>query len=325
MDRGNFEPKKDVQEYLQYNFHIKIFEELTENRDYQNLFDPLEFFNLLSEQIYIVKKNSQRPLDVVFHLKGLDLDKHQLHYLLKKLMGSFNHKSFPFHLQTYKKNEDDKIALRFIRKEYKKLDDELFQQAEPEKQATEETNALSSDELKFHEVRQHVDRLESTEERINYLNSVKTSYMQDNWQNYHPDYPLNNRFLYNCDLEIKKHQDLMDAKRRSPDIRSDILFNHLTNSQVVLVFYYFFKYCGLELRKNIDISTMAKFIHLLSGKDYTGVDNSDYYKKLKNNVPNFKSDKQLKNDLLIIKPFFQQTELKEIVKMIDNEIEMCKQ
>lgn len=321
MDRGNYQPKDDAQEYLHYKFYVKVYEELTEDKNYQKLFDPLEFFNLLHEQQAIVINNCSKPIEVTNHLMNLPLDKNQLHFLLKRLLRLFNSKEF---YSSRNVSSEAKICLHFIRKEYKKLDNALFKQAEPEKQPMEETNTLSSDELKFQEVRQHIDRLESTEERINYLNHVKTSYMQDNWQNYHPDYPLNNRFLYNCALEIKKHQDLLDAKRRSPDIRSGILTGHLTNSQVVLVFYYFFKYCGLELRKNIDVSTMAKFIHLLTGKDYKGVNSSDYYKKLKNNVPNFKSDKDLKSDLLIIKPLFLQTELKEIVKMIDNEIEMCK-
>jgi len=96
-----------------------------------------------------------------------------------------------------------------------------------------------------------------------------------------------------------------------------------SNSQQVLIFYYFFKHSGLEPRKNIDIAPIAKFIHLITGKDFNSVNNSDFYKKLKT-IPNFKSDKDLIKDLEIIKPLFAKVQLPEIVKMIENEIDLAR-
>ena len=96
-----------------------------------------------------------------------------------------------------------------------------------------------------------------------------------------------------------------------------------TNSQLVLIFYYFFKQNGLEPRVNIDISPIAKFIHLITGKEFKAVTSSDFYKKLQT-VPNFKTDKELINDLEAIKPLFKMVQLNEVVKMIENEIDLAR-
>nr|WKN35059.1 hypothetical protein K4G66_22025 [Tunicatimonas sp. TK19036] len=96
-----------------------------------------------------------------------------------------------------------------------------------------------------------------------------------------------------------------------------------TNSQIVLVFYYFFKYAGIEPRRDMDIAPMAKFIHLITDKELTSVANSDYYKKLQR-APNFKTDKQLIKDCEIISPYFSKVGLNEIVKMIENEIDLAR-
>lgn len=98
--------------------------------------------------------------------------------------------------------------------------------------------------------------------------------------------------------------------------------NEYTNSQLVLIFYYFFKYLGIEPRKDVDIAPIAKFLHLITGKKFSNTQNSDTYKKLLK-VPNHITDKNLKTDLIHIKKLFQKVELNEIVKMIDNEIYQC--
>lgn len=96
-----------------------------------------------------------------------------------------------------------------------------------------------------------------------------------------------------------------------------------SNSQLVLIFYYFFKYSGIEPRVNTDIAPIAKFLHLITGKEFSNIQSSDFYKKL-SKAPNHVSDKSLIDDLNHIKPLFQKVELNEIVKMIDNEIDQCR-
>jgi len=96
-----------------------------------------------------------------------------------------------------------------------------------------------------------------------------------------------------------------------------------SNSQLVLIFYYFFKYSGIKPRVNTDIAPIAKFLHLITGKEFSNTQNSDFYKKL-SKAPNHVCDKSLIDDLNHIKPLFQKVELNEIIKMIDNEIDQCR-
>lgn len=114
----------------------------------------------------------------------------------------------------------------------------------------------------------------------------------------------------------------IDCKSLAKEKSSDL--NHgYSNSQLVLIFYYFFKQSGLEPRISIDIAPIAKFLHLVTGKDFKAITHSDIYKKLQK-APNVKSDKAIISDLESIKPLFQKVQLNEIVKMIDNEIEMAR-
>jgi len=64
----------------------------------------------------------------------------------------------------------------------------------------------------------------------------------------------------------------------APSEKPAPVLGQLSNSQRVLVFYYFFKNCRLEGGIDIDKSQIARFIHLISGIDYTKVANSDIYK-----------------------------------------------
>jgi len=91
------------------------------------------------------------------------------------------------------------------------------------------------------------------------------------------------------------------------------------NSQTVLIFYYFFKAIGINIRNNIDFAPVAKFMHLITGKEFKATTSSDFYNKLRQ-APNFKTNKELIRDLEDIKPLFEKVQLKEAVKAIDEEI-----
>jgi hypothetical protein len=93
----------------------------------------------------------------------------------------------------------------------------------------------------------------------------------------------------------------------------------LTETQWVLVYYYFFKYLGIEVRKNIDISLLARFIHLATGTKFTTIQKSEINKKLAK-VPNINTNKQLVKDLIAVKSVFLEFGAKEMVQLIDNEI-----
>lgn len=123
------------------------------------------------------------------------------------------------------------------------------------------------------------------------------------------------------EADEKKQEKLI--KEIAPTQSEQSVFNGLTNSQIVLLFYYFFRNNGLEPRTNIDIAPIAKFIHLITGKDFKGTTSSDIYKKLQT-VPNFKSDKSLVQDLEMIKSRFEKVQLNDLVKLVDREIDIAR-
>ena len=115
----------------------------------------------------------------------------------------------------------------------------------------------------------------------------------------------------------------LNVDKENIDQNSIIQQQGYTNSQLTLIFYYFFKGNGMEVRKDINIAPVAKFMHLITGKEFTATTNSEFYKKLQK-APNFKSDKELIKDLEVIKPLFEGVQLNDIVKLIDDEIAIAK-
>lgn len=123
------------------------------------------------------------------------------------------------------------------------------------------------------------------------------------------------------ELSRSEYEQKFEAHTTTPKAKPRL--GEYSNSQLVLIFYYFFKYSGIEPRVNTDIAPIAKFLHLITGKEFSNTQSSDFYKKL-SKAPNHVSDKSLIDDLNHIKPLFQKVELNEIVKMIDNEIDQCR-
>jgi hypothetical protein len=82
--------------YPRIEDNIYLYRELTESKDFKGLFDPLDFFNLLYEQLkYCLDRVNIDTQLVIDHLEGLNLVKrklhfflYSLHYLIKGLNGS---------------------------------------------------------------------------------------------------------------------------------------------------------------------------------------------------------------------------------------------
>lgn len=98
----------------------------------------------------------------------------------------------------------------------------------------------------------------------------------------------------------------------------------LTNSQQVLAVYYVLDSWGVRPRINANISDIARFMHLITGRAYTCVDNSVFYKKLKR-APNFKKDQGLIKDLEVIKKSLLAVELKEVSLKVGTELRVAHQ
>jgi hypothetical protein len=76
---------------------------------------------------------------------------------------------------------------------------------------------------------------------------------------------------------------------------------------------------GLRPRDTLSIADAARFMHFVTAKTYTNLNNSDFYKKLKH-APNFKADRELIKDLEVIRSLFLQLGLKPASLLIDQEL-----
>jgi len=173
---------------------------------------------------------------------------------------------------------------------------------------------MFQEKFNWEETLNYVNSLDDNHAKIKYLLEQKTKHQQEN------DWDLSN-FERNCQFEIDKLKEFIALEKESPYTEKKA--KQHSNSQMVLIFYYFFKQCGIEPRLDVDIAPIAKFIHLITNKEFTKTQNSDFYKKLQR-APNFKSDKGLINDLESIKPLFEKVQLNEVVKLIEQEINVAR-
>lgn len=121
-------------------------------------------------------------------------------------------------------------------------------------------------------------------------------------------------FLYLSDDKGKENITLNDTSSDEPN-------NEITKARQLLAIYYFLKASlGIEARDSNSVSGVARFIHLLTGTKYTTIQNSDIYKKYRQ-MPNYKSESKLIEDLKYIRPYFNELGLQSGVDMIDNEIQ----
>ncbi|HEY4786313.1 MAG TPA: hypothetical protein VIH57_09690 [Bacteroidales bacterium] len=84
-----------------------------------------------------------------------------------------------------------------------------------------------------------------------------------------------------------------------------------TTGRHVLAMHYLFKYCHV---KDADEIEKARFIHFLTGRNLNNI-----YKKVRNPLDG--SDKHINEDLKYVRGYFEKLGMKEIVKMINNEID----
>ncbi len=270
MKEVNFTPEKDISEYLNNEFNLGIYYQLTQNEKLKGLFEPLEFFNLFYEQIAILLANQDKPTAFVNHLLGLGLKKKKLGVLLDYIQGYI----YENYIKIYTGNLENKqlyICSEIIRIEQEKLKEELSAENHTETK-TKEGNNFESNEVKN---------------------------------------------------ETKEQEEKLEPQENQTTLKANNVLSQFSNSQLVLIFYYFFESLGIKIRKDTDIAPIAKFMHLVLGKDFTYIQNSDFYQKLCK-APNYLSDKNLMRELNIIKNLFEKVELSEAVKLIDSEIERCK-
>ena len=113
------------------------------------------------------------------------------------------------------------------------------------------------------------------------------------------------------------HQQLLPLNGKKEDESE----KEYTKARQLLAIYYMLKTQGIEHRENNSVSGIARLAHLLTGTNFTKIQNSDIYKKYLL-MPNYKTGEALLKDLHYIRPFFEEGVF-EAVKLIDAEINRC--
>jgi hypothetical protein len=275
MIKVNFTPKTDIEEYLNNDFNLEIFEDLTENEDWQGTFEPLEFLNLLYEQFEIVNANKEKPLSVVKHLFGLKMEQTKLYYLLYYLKRHiYKHSGSEYE----PKDKQLSICRGFIEKEYDKMEAELYPKAEPEPQPEKENK------YDFQKVKQHIETLATVKDKILYLTEMKTDFLQND---YGWSISLEASFDKKCELEIKKLNEVLklEAHTTTPKTKAIFKLSDKKGAKIDLIrvlnaFY------ELRLINKTDgqIPTKKEFMETMG--EYLGVDLSKYHSNLSQALQN---------------------------------------
>jgi hypothetical protein len=274
MIKVNFTPKTDIEEYLNNDFNLEIFEDLTENEDWQGTFKPLEFLNLLYEQFEIVNTNKEKPLSVVKHLFGLKLEQTKLYYLLYYLKRYiYKHSGSEYE----PKDKQLSICRGFIEKEYDKLEAELYPKTEPEKE----------NKYDFQKVKQHIETLTTVKDKIKYLIEIKTDYKQNtnDWDVW--AYKDGKTFDAKCDMEIDKLQKLFNLETAPTIPKAKPVFKLSdkkgAKTDLIRVLNALYE---LRLFNKTDgqIPTKQEFIETMG--EYLGVDLSKYHSNLSQALQN---------------------------------------
>ena len=278
MIKVNFTPKTDIEEYLNNDFNLEIFEDLTENEDWQGTFEPLEFLNLLYEQFEIVNANKEKPLSVVKHLFGLKLEQTKLYYLLYYLKRHIcKHSGSKYE----PKDKQLSICRGFIEKEYDKLEAELYPKTEPEPQPEKENK------YDFQKVKQHIETLTTVKDKIKYLIEIKTDYKQNtnDWDVW--AYKDGKTFDAKCDIEIDKLQRLfkLETATTTPKAKPIFKLSDKKGAKTDLIRVLNALY-ELRLFNKTDgqIPTKQEFIETMG--EYLGVDLSKYHSNLSQALQN---------------------------------------
>jgi len=274
MIKVNFTPKTDIEEYLNNDFNLEIFEDLTESEDWQGTFEPLDFLNLLYEQFEIVNANKEKPLSVVKHLFGLKLEQTKLYYLLYYLKRHiYKHSGSEYE----PKDKQLSICRGFIEKEYDKLEAELYPKTEPEKE----------NKYDFQKVKQHIETLTTVKDKIKYLIEIKTDYKQNtnDWDVW--AYKDGKTFDAKCDMEIDKLQKLFNLETAPTIPKAKPVFKLSdkkgAKTDLIRVLNALYE---LRLFNKTDgqIPTKQEFIETMG--EYLGVDLSKYHSNLSQALQN---------------------------------------
>jgi hypothetical protein len=96
----------------------------------------------------------------------------------------------------------------------------------------------------------------------------------------------------------------------------------LTDRQRLLACHYIMESWAAKSKVKLSIASVARFMHLIREKPYTGLDNSEFYKELQG-VLNSKTDPELIQDLKVVKNVLLQEGFQEAALLVDKRLTLA--
>lgn len=199
-------PQQNLEAFLTTDLNIVIFEELTESEDYADLYDPLEFFNLLYSEFEFYYNNDENYLNIKNHFNKLtfinEKQKYYLFWALRELIiDELHHFESPNTIQ----KKSSKIIENIFNKLYEKFNPNNVVE-------------LTTKPYDFQVVKNHIETLSSDKEKINYLIVQKADYLQ-NRKGWILEDPWETSFKEKCELEITKLKSLIQTDKPQQSIK----------------------------------------------------------------------------------------------------------
>ena len=231
MIKVEFTPKTDIEQYLNNEFNFDILKDLTENKEFIGLFEPLDFFNIFYEQFEIVVSNSETPILIVKHLNNLELTKAQYYFFLTHLSLYLDDYIYSF---DNLKSKQLSICSKFITIEYNKLSTELHNITDHRiHPLLEYANKYS-----FSKVKQRIEFHSTIKDKIRYLIEIKTDFLQNkDWEDDFNGVPFDEQ----CDFEIKKLNEILKLNIENSESKEKSFFKNNFDSTSPIEIYDFFK------------------------------------------------------------------------------------
>jgi hypothetical protein len=255
---SNFEHKYFLEDFFTdpefWRYHkgnedvYKVFKQIEVNGAAEGDFwDTLKFFNFLYEQLDIIVHHPNRPLEIIEHLKSLEIDSLQLHVLLKSL-----HKlRFVFSPLTLSMLDKFKIDFRTERlhNNWLRVCVDIIQGefgVLPEGGSGRPAKFV----FDFKEILKISDVNKDSDETINNLIMWINCYEQQ--VSHHPDMFFNDggNFIKRCEIKIrdirKSKAGRADDKFKQPKVHEDLLSKEEPKEQIirprqaVLALYYYY-------------------------------------------------------------------------------------
>lgn len=201
------------EQYLKGYPNLKIYKDLTEGEN-SGLWEPINFFNQLYEQVKRLIVNIEKPYTVVDYLLELPFNGKQKIYLLDHIAERVLEKS------TYKKGTASVIKdpkLYFASCFLSERNMELARKLYPEDYIWEvevKPSPPSPWHYPFIEVQREIDKFPNSESKIKYLIKSRTEYQQT-----YPPHPSGREafFVSQCNLEIEKIKQLSELECKQPE------------------------------------------------------------------------------------------------------------